>query len=639
MEGVYIVPIDTQALRTKNRPNIVFSKDFYRDCAESNKAEMEDKLSFEMEEFYLGLAPIFCSTTDDCLATNIEIQQDIEISNGKWTNPEMNFINGLISAFKVGDLLLQNGVTLDDFLRSIFLCKSTRLRKKIKNANFCTSTYQLNEQADNHSSSNCLMKLQKEFLESLGDEEKMSLLKFGMGRMLKSHFFNLCLQLGYNNVIHQDWLESLQRIDNKIKAARLSRQLRQRKYQTSLQLSNSTSQEQILGDNPAGYVQFVDYSTRATPPNCFKDSSHASASPSEPSEIPFHWEHWVMPSVVSRENADSPKELSNIIYHNHSCAPKFELHHANYDQKSREREKTHDHLKFDVSEELVRDSLCSIIDKGIRHPPHLVPVEIKDILEDYSASLSDISDSESVDKLPCSDVKDFFPLKKKLKVDDFNNFFSCSKRPIFNAPLESVEHESISSFGLSKVCEKFWDWSPFMKKVSEFIEVEQLPFDYFDVWLVSSTCDVIEQGVSSCSDKTSNIYLRYVGHSPRNNGSIWTLYHMNEFGKHSSKYKFCPGVGLPGKVFASGEPQWYSRIPALSSDTFPRVEAARKHGVQKGLGIPVFHSPLGKIVVAMYTCEDNAIQDGIQQQHVVQKCCNFFQTSNAIRPKVCPWCT
>jgi hypothetical protein len=434
-------------------------------------------------------------------------------------------------------------------------------------------------------------------------------------------------------------LESLQRIDKKITAARRSKEQRHLRYQTSIQLCNNTAHTEYIiekDNNPAGFVHYVDYSTSTINHN-FKDGSHSSSNPSEQKSVPFTTDHWVLSSIVSREQIDAPRELSNINYINHSSTPTFELKHANYDPRSREKQNSPIHSMFntcnphqnEMNEEFIRDSLGSVIDRGICHPPQLVPVEIKDVL-DCAASLSDISDSESVDKLSLGDVKYIRPLKKKLKVDNFDGY-GCGVASNFNVPFEPMEHGSSSILGVSEVCEKFGDWSPFMKKVSDFIEVEQLPFDYFDVWLVS-TCDTIEQG-SSCTDKTSNICLRYVGHSPKNNGSIWTLYHMNEFGKHSSNYKFNPGVGLPGRVFASGRPQWDDCIPELSSDMFPRVEAARRHGIKKGLGIPIFHTPLGKIVVAMYTCEDT-MQYGIQQ-HLVQKCCNFFQISNVLSSKVC----
>eukprot|EP00557_Chaetoceros_sp_GSL56_P011549 CAMPEP_0176486440 /NCGR_PEP_ID=MMETSP0200_2-20121128/5568_1 /TAXON_ID=947934 /ORGANISM="Chaetoceros sp., Strain GSL56" /LENGTH=546 /DNA_ID=CAMNT_0017883139 /DNA_START=222 /DNA_END=1862 /DNA_ORIENTATION=- len=407
------------------------------------------------------------------------------------------------------------------------------------------------------------------------------------------------------------------------------------------------------GDNPEGFVHFVSTSSKINHSLLLEDVSNCSSYPSDEQRSipPFTIDHSLTMSsaVISRDKIeDAPKELSNINYRNATDIAKIEFHHANYDSRpsSRQKETSFQHLlKIDArnhtisdenseNEEFVKDSLSSIVDKGICHPPLLVPVEINDIVDCSAASLSDISESESIDnKHFRGDTNDFVPLAKKLKVDHFDYTLDCCKKTRFNSPLQSVRDNQATSndVDLSEVCERFGDWSPFVKKVSEFMEAEQLPFDYFDVWALS-TYDAIEQ-VASCTanNETSNTCLRYVGHSPRNSGSIWTLYHMNEFGKHSSKYKFHPGVGLPGKVFASGKPLWYDCIQQLPSEMFLRVEAAKKHGIRKGLGIPIFHTPLGKIVVAMYTCE-GAIQDCLQQI-VLQKCCNFFHIANVLSPK------
>ncbi len=93
----------------------------------------------------------------------------------------------------------------------------------------------------------------------------------------------------------------------------------------------------------------------------------------------------------------------------------------------------------------------------------------------------------------------------------------------------------------------------------------------------------------------------------------------------SSNFVFPPGIGLPGRVLSSGQPLWDDSIPQSCEIKFPRVEGARAHGIQKGVGIPLYHTPYGKVIVAMYSTQDIRRDVGL-----VQKCCQFFQGSHGI---------
>lgn len=58
-----------------------------------------------------------------------------------------------------------------------------------------------------------------------------------------------------------------------------------------------------------------------------------------------------------------------------------------------------------------------------------------------------------------------------------------------------------------------------------------------------------------------------------------------EFERHSKETTFPPGVGLPGRVLALGEPLW---ITDLAADTnFPRMPYAVKEGLRSGFGFPI----------------------------------------------------
>ena len=157
-------------------------------------------------DLLLSLAPIFLMQSSD--SAEIIVDEDIQIRNGRWTPEEVEFVEMLMKMFNQGTLSIPNGISLNNFLRSIFLCKGTRPRKKIKNANFCTRLYDV---FTNTSSSGVsrddyasLSKLQHAFIQSIEVEDDRNLLSFSLKRMWSTHFFNLfylLLELGWTYCI------------------------------------------------------------------------------------------------------------------------------------------------------------------------------------------------------------------------------------------------------------------------------------------------------------------------------------------------------------------------------------------------------------------------------------------------------
>jgi PAS domain S-box-containing protein len=68
---------------------------------------------------------------------------------------------------------------------------------------------------------------------------------------------------------------------------------------------------------------------------------------------------------------------------------------------------------------------------------------------------------------------------------------------------------------------------------------------------------------------------------------IWTMpgREFAEFDRVSREVTFAPGVGLPGRVWASGEPAW---IPDVVLDSnFPRAQVADRDGLHAAFGFPL----------------------------------------------------
>lgn len=658
MKGVLIVPIDTGEAR-----------DAFEVTLGSQAKEKDPETEWTpFDEFYLALAPIFLfESAEQTNYTNNEIAEDVEIRNGRWTSAEVEFIECLINAFKDGNLLVSNGKTLNNFLRSIFLCKSTRLRKKMKNAKFCTSTYCIQNNQDQQARAVELIALQEKFLDSLDDDNKKVLLRFSLSRMWKTHFFNLCMEIGYDSIIAQDWLDSSEQIEDRVRSAKESKKTRDRRSRVAdIATSNRTRDTYSMdkSNHSTGALAAVKIKEENKfsvqhdilgPMGHSNHSHHDLLSPMEHSNhvhsLSNQMDHSNHSHGFSKLNLETPafavksafepKRNSNIAIapqmmfnHSYSDHPMAMLSHTDHAQASPNCELNPFQQRSDGQKKSVSCNsfpTSSLQGKDFLKPPELVPTEIKDS-KICTGNVSDMeSDSESlcntfVDGSSLDLPIDEVPSAKRARNESFDNLL------VFDADPVSEQVEPDNLLDLSDVCDKFGDWSPFVKRIAHVIESENLPFEYFDVWVASS-----DDGASYNEQKKddSGTILRHVGHSARSTGSIWTLYHMHEFGKRSSKFKFRPGVGLPGRVYSSGQPLWDDSIQNLSRQQFPRVEFARAHGIKKALGIPVFHSSLGKIVVALYSSDDV-----VKDEEIVQKCCNLFETSNIFNPKVSlsPFC-
>ena len=487
------------------------------------------------EDFYVTIAPIFSVTPTG----GISVAEEAQIRNGRWTKEEVDYVDYLMKLFTDGSLPLPDGITLNDFLRSIFLCKSTRLRKKIKSANFCTRTYSSN-MCNEVSSEACrqLSLRQEEFLRSLETESDRQLLKFSISRIWTMHFFNYCVQHECDIVSARDWLESLELIENQVTASKESKKQRERRLKVD---------------------------------------------------------------AIAKMTAKSAADKQPSFFHAPDKQPSF--FHA------------------------------PVANKVLNSHIGLVPQSLE--ISSDTISLSDISDTFiSLEHASSLFMKEHVNDVKRHETEEINDIIYNKRAKIEDEMLSGVAGEICDDE--DDLCEKFGDWSPFISKINRFLQKEGLPFEYFDIWLASDKNQITEEKDSMPEElaavikkKTEGVVLRHVGHATRSNtDSILTLYHMNEFGKYSSKFNFPPGVGLPGRVLQSGVPLWDDAIENSPLNHFPRRERAKAHGVRKALGIPMFNFPMGKVVVALY-CSENIPGDF----SLLQKCCMKLQGVELI-PKV-----
>ena len=87
---------------------------------------------------------------------------------------------------------------------------------------------------------------------------------------------------------------------------------------------------------------------------------------------------------------------------------------------------------------------------------------------------------------------------------------------------------------------------------------------------------------------------------------FWTLPSVNvsAFEALTRQSKFSPGVGLPGRVWSSGRPEWITDL--TNEGNFPRAPVATKEGLHAGIGFPI---KLGDEVVGVMECFSHEIEE------------------------------
>ena len=152
----------------------------------------------------------------------------------------------------------------------------------------------------------------------------------------------------------------------------------------------------------------------------------------------------------------------------------------------------------------------------------------------------------------------------------------------------------------------------FLQKVSDYISTCDLNFQHCDLWVPIERTDLLDE---------DQVRLTNAGHITVKNSKVPShiLKRLSEFGVYSKTFSFAPGSGLPGRVFASGQPSWMNNVHQKTAEEFGRVAGAKIYGVSTAVGLPVLSS-VGTIVVILYSTEDL-----VRDTNVEYQCMNFFR--------------
>jgi hypothetical protein len=178
------------------------------------------------------------------------------------------------------------------------------------------------------------------------------------------------------------------------------------------------------------------------------------------------------------------------------------------------------------------------------------------------------------------------------------------------------------------------NFSPYLEKITRYLERGGIPFEHVDAWVPSyvSTSEG-ENLASSTVQKNSKCRLCFggsatmeinsqlrrqsqhraagVGVAAANSGAnggetLSSEEHFNlvSFGEYSQKFSFDIGCGLPGRVYSSGIPTWEQSVHNAPLEHFERCGGAIQCGIRTVVGVPVPSPNVGRIVIVLYSCHD-----------------------------------
>lgn len=210
--------------------------------------------------------------------------------------------------------------------------------------------------------------------------------------------------------------------------------------------------------------------------------------------------------------------------------------------------------------------------------------------------------------------------------EDFLNhdFFSNEEEEfLLNSFAGNTVSKDLAPRKIESTAKKHHSGGPYLDSIMAYLEKENLPFQYLDVWVPSY---VAPEKTSSSDTPENELRLCYSGHAVRRSLAGTQLYtSLLEFGEYSSKFSFLQGHGLPGRVFNLGIPNWEQRVDHAPPGHFERCGGANLYGIKTVVGIPAESPSVGRIVLSLYSCEDIA-----KDHNMVAKICKDIARWNPL---------
>lgn len=529
------------ALKKNELPSLGTNR-YHPQKQQSRKHAREEDLEIQAESPYLLLSNSNSSISCSGLSRG---QQ----RTGRWTNEESALVEFLVTTFDQGLLPLPHGIKLNEFLGDMLLCKSSRLTKKMKNAKLSTRSFVLGKPCAQFTTRDRekLSMLQESFLSSLSSESTRLVLKLNLAKQWRTHFYNICLQIGYPNVQEKPWNASLQELEKRAtRAEEVVRSIRRRKMGLSPQYENVS----FVNPNPNPVFDFTKADHQTGNDHRINDLATTNAS------------------IVSND------QKSRSISHGSSI--------GSTEQKSR-RLSSSEEEGLNISHDSERINNFNTISQHGRPRSLSTDISISSVGHKTGRNRSF---SEDFDAL--LDVL----TEETTEVDD------ASRRGNTNTNTAVDRNTTVDKN--PKLASNFC--GPLLLSIVKYMESNNLPFQHVDLWVPSFSSG--ENKGPSKSVDIDQLSLYHAGFNSRRDISNEMTRMLQEFGVYSSYFSFEPGKGLPGRVYASGVASWECGVHDKDPTDFARVEGAELYGVKTALAIPLNSAMVGRIVVLLYSCDN-----------------------------------
>ncbi len=123
--------------------------------------------------------------------------------------------------------------------------------------------------------------------------------------------------------------------------------------------------------------------------------------------------------------------------------------------------------------------------------------------------------------------------------------------------------------------------------------------------LISALGVVLEEVCETTGWHVGEAWIPDPGKEVLVHATSWNSHGMNleEYVRLSKEFTFPLGEGLPGRVWASRQPEWIPDVSRKSADIFPRTAMAHETGLKAGFGVPIIDANEVQAVLAFFMNE------------------------------------